>query len=100
MKDHFIEDFGSCRCSNAMHKVHDKIEGWEVCQVDWPESEFNAMWFAARDPGQTWCDIRGGFYTDYDYIHADGIARKSLKNGESWSGYFPTREAVVAAIRR
>lgn len=81
-----------------MHKVHDKIEGWELYQVTWSGSQFDGMWFAARDPGETWCDIRGRFYTHHDYIHQDGIARKSMKHGESWSGYFPTREAVIAAI--
>jgi len=93
-------DSVASHCSNAIHQISDKIEGWEVCQVTREGSQFNGLWFAARDPGRTWCDIRCGFYTDHDYIHQDGIARKSLKDGESWSGYFPSRESVIAAIRR
>lgn len=83
-----------------MSNITDKIDGWNLCQVAENDGQFSGMWFAARSIGKEWCDYLGAFYEEHEYIHADGIVRKSTKNGESWGGYFTTREEVLAAIKK
>lgn len=75
------------------------VDRWMISLVTYDEdSKFRGKFFAGRSTGIHWCDIRGKFCEEHEYLHKDGVARFSLKDGEEWSGYFDSEEEIEAAI--
>ena len=76
----------------------DKVNGWDICQVNW-KYQFDGKWFATRLIDDKWSDWSLQYVEQHVYLHADGEARLSLKNGDEWSGYFDSKEDLVAVAQ-
>ena len=80
-----------------MYKIIEELYGWKISQCT-HSGEFGSKWFAGRELGDQWNDALGDWIDEHEYIHPDGVARKSLCNNGEYTGYFDTKEAVVDAI--
>lgn len=88
------------RTGTPYYQERDKIDGWAVCEIVSDEAPYKGKWFAFRERPDTWCEIRQTYRAEAGYLHADGEVRYSTSNDGQHTGYFDSKEAVEAAIKK